>query len=435
MVAMPETPVATTHAAPNRILSVDVLRGMTMALMILVNDPGDGAHTYAQLDHATWNGLTLTDLVFPTFLFVVGASIIFSLAGRVARGDSKTVLARNIVRRGVTIVLIDFFLALFPFFHFSHLRIFGVLTRIGICYMLVGLLCLITRRITVLLSIALGLLVGYWALMRFVPVPGFGTPTHDMPILDPVRNLAAFIDRGFNQFTQRVFHTGHLYLGTSDPEGILSTIPSLSTVIFGALTGIWLRRSVARTHSGALTSTIDAPPGILKADASQLRPLQTPLQTFVGLLGASVVFLLIGFLWDRSFPINKNLWTSSFVFAAAGFSLLGLSFCYGLIDLLQLERRSSAVRAFLWPWLVFGSNAITAYATSNFLVDIFGRIHVSGLASASGRPISLMGWTYTHIFASRGSTENTSLAFSICYVALCFIPVMLLWRKRIFLKV
>ena len=138
------TPI--THAAPSRILSIDILRGLTIALMILVNDPGDGRHTYAQLEHAQWSGMTLTDLVFPTFLFLVGASIIFSLSNRIARGDSRAALARNIVRRAITILLIDFFIALFPKFHLTQLRIYGVLTRIAVCYLVVGLLCLVTRR-------------------------------------------------------------------------------------------------------------------------------------------------------------------------------------------------------------------------------------------------------------------------------------------------
>ena len=129
--------ISPTRAAPDRILSVDILRGLTIALMILVNDPGDGRHTYAQLEHAQWNGLTLTDLVFPTFLFLVGASVIFSLSNRISRGESRAALARNIIRRAATIVLIDFFIALFPSFHFTQLRIYGVLTRIALCYLIV----------------------------------------------------------------------------------------------------------------------------------------------------------------------------------------------------------------------------------------------------------------------------------------------------------
>ena len=422
-----------THAAPNRILSVDILRGLTIALMILVNDPGDGRHTYAQLEHAVWNGLTLTDLVFPTFLFLVGASIIFSLGNRIARGDSRAALAKNIVRRAVTIILIDWFIALFPYFHFTQLRIYGVLTRIAICYLIVGLLCLVTRRAAVLLSIAITLLLSYWILMRYVPVPGFGVPTHDIPLLDPDRNLTAVIDRAFSSFTISVFHTGRLYEGTRDPEGMLSTLPAIATALFGAIAGLWLRRSTAVKHQGTLT--VVEGDEVATIPVVQEEAVQTPGRTLAGLVLACAVCLTIGFLWNAAFPINKKLWTSSYVFAAAGFSLLGLSVCYGLIDYLRLERRSKIFRASLWPWLVFGSNAITAYAVSELLIEAGGMFRIHDGSAPDGRPVSLWGWIYQHLFAHGDSTKNTSLAFALFYVALCFLPNLLLWRKRIFLKV
>ncbi len=206
----------------NRVLAVDVLRGLTIALMILVNDPGDWSHVYKQLDHAEWNGFTLTDFVFPNFLFLVGASIIFSLSSRIARGDCKLTLARHMFRRAITLFAIKMFLSAFPHFHMTHLRIYGVLTRIAICYSIAGLICLAiwnTRhRIRTLLAITAALLIGYWALMRFVPVPGLGVPTHDFPILDPNNNLAAWLDRGFNAFTQRFLHTGSLYNTPTTPK-------------------------------------------------------------------------------------------------------------------------------------------------------------------------------------------------------------------------
>ena len=434
MVAMPSATVL-THAAPSRILSVDILRGLTIALMILVNDPGDGRHTYAQLEHAQWNGLTLTDLVFPTFLFLVGASIIFSLANRIARGDSRAALARNIVRRAVTIILIDFFIALFPMFHFSHLRIYGVLTRIAVCYLVVGLLCLVTRRTAVLLSLAIVLLLGYWILMRYVPVPGFGMPGRDIPLLDPDRNLTAVIDRAFSSFTLSIFHTGQLYEGTRDPEGALSTLPAIATTLFGAVTGVWLRRSTAVKHQGSLELVSPASVMEHSETADKVESVQTAGRTLLGLAVASVVCLSIGFLWNGAFPINKKLWTSSYVFAAAGFSLLGLSICYGLIDYLRLERRSKVFRALLWPWLVFGSNAITAYAVSELLIEAGGLFRIHDSSASDSRPATLWGWIYNHFIAQGHSTNNTSLVFALCYVMLCFLPNLLLWRKRVFLKV
>ena len=153
-------PSATSASAStgisNRVLSIDVLRGLTIALMILVNDPGDWAHTYAQLDHAAWNGFTLTDLVFPNFLFMVGASIIFSMQGRIRRGEDRRTLAFHIIRRSAIIFALDLFFGLYPHFHYTHLRIFGVLTRIAVCYLVAGLICLATQRARTLLAISAG---------------------------------------------------------------------------------------------------------------------------------------------------------------------------------------------------------------------------------------------------------------------------------------
>ena len=330
---------------------------------------------------------------------------------------------------------VAWFIALFPFFHLTQLRIYGVLTRIAICYFIVGLLCLVTRRAAVLLSLALTLLVGYWVLMRFVPIPGLGVPTQDIPLLDPDRNLTAYIDRGFSAFTQAVFHTGRLYEGTRDPEGLLSTLPAIATTLFGALAGLWLRRSTAVKHQGNLDLALPANEAERETADRAEQAIQTPGRTLAGLVIACIVCLVLGFAWNAVFPINKKLWTSSYVFAAAGFSLLGLSICYGLIDYLRLERQSKIFRISLWPWLVFGSNAITAYAVSELLIEAGSQIHLNDPSAASGHPVSLWGWIYPHIFSHGQSTNNTSLAFALCYVALCFLPNLLLWRKRIFLKV
>ena len=171
---------------PERIQSVDLLRGITIALMILVNDPGDWAHTFSQLDHAAWDGWTLTDLVFPTFLFLVGASTVFSLEARERKGDCRKTLAGHIIWRATKLFLLKTALSLFPYFHWTHMRIYGVLTRIAMCYLLAGLVLLMTRRIRVLLAIVAVLLVGYWVLLRWVLVPGAGMPVHDFPLLDPL---------------------------------------------------------------------------------------------------------------------------------------------------------------------------------------------------------------------------------------------------------
>ena len=425
---------ATVSKAPQRVLAVDVLRGLTIALMILVNDPGDWDHVYSQLDHAAWNGFTLTDFVFPNFLFLVGVSIVFSLESRAARGNCRLTLTGHIFRRAATLFAIKMFLTAFPHFHWTHLRIYGVLTRIALCYLVVSLLCLLTRRAQALIAIAAALLVGYWALMRFVPVPGIGVPTHAIPILDPNNNLAAWLDRAFNAFTQRWLHTGRLYETTRDPEGLLSTLPAIATTLLGAVTGLWLRRvNHGDCHSDPeLGSGEESPHSVRSAVAV------SPTRCLVGLIASGLVSLALGLLWSHWFPINKNLWTSSYVLFASGWSLLLLALCYWIIDIRRMNEKPIG-RALLWPWLVFGSNAITAFVVSNFLVEcaLWIKVPAGALANAAdpSKPISVWLWTYTHLFARHSSTNVTSLAFAIAVVALCFLPNWLLWRKKIFLKV
>jgi predicted acyltransferase len=447
--AAPITQPSVTVAAPARVISIDVLRGLTIALMILVNDPGDWAHTYTQLDHAPWNGFTLTDFVFPNFLFLVGASIIFSLQSRIARGDSKKTLALHILRRAFLIFAVKMFLTAFPYFHYTHFRIYGVLTRIALCYLAAGLICLVTQRARTLIAITASLLIGYWILMRFVPVPGLGTPTHDFSILDPDRNLTALLDRAISAFTQRTIHTGTLYEHTRDPEGLLSTLPAVATTLIGSLTGLWLRRvSVSTSQVSASTTQrsvanskeassrpdpersrggVEGPPHLARTT-----PAITPARCLNGLIASGVLALVAGLLWNLSFPINKNLWTSSYVLYSASWSLLTLALCYWLIDMRRLND-TPAGKALLWPWLVFGSNAITAFVISNLLVKIMLWIKVPD--TFTGKTITAWLWTYHHLFARNGSTNVTSLAFAIAVVAVCFLPNWYLWRNKIFLKI
>jgi len=401
-----------------RVLSVDALRGLTIAFMILVNDPGDWNHVYTPLDHAEWNGFTPTDLVFPTFLFLVGCSIVFSISSRLAKAIPKKTIALQILRRAALIFAIKMFLAAFPHFHLTHLRIFGVLTRIALCYLIAGLLFLYVRSWKALAAIAVALLLGYWALMRFVPIPGLGHPFTDFPINDPDRNLAAWIDRGFNAWCQRTIHTGTLYEHTRDPEGLLSTLPSIATTLLGIFAALVLKRQPILPRYNALRGFFE-PERIAKDVAA------------ISLSIAGLFCLLLGQLWNPWFPINKKLWTSSYVLYAGGWSILLLSLFYWLFDSLELQKRSRLARGILWPMLVFGSNAITAYCFSELLVETLLWIK---LPTAPGHTLSVWRWLYTHLFAFHGSTYNTSLAFAIAYVAVCFIPNWLLWRKRIFLR-
>ena len=411
---MPDRPVATSFAPSNRVLSIDVLRGITIAFMILVNDPGDWGHTYAQLDHAKWNGWTLTDLVFPSFLFIVGASIILSLHSRIARGESRRNLGVHIVRRSVTIYVLAMVLNIVPYFRFTHLRLYGVLPRIALCYLCAGLICLVTQRARNLLVIVAVLLIGYWALMRFVPVPGCGVPVRDVPLLDPDCNLAAWLDRSVIGFIQRTIHTGYLYNKTRDPEGLLSTIPAVATTLLGAVTALWMRRVGTVSEGAGFPAT--------KAHCA------------AGLFLAGLVSMAAGLLWNVWFPINKNLWTSSYVLFAAGCSLVGLAACYWLIDVRRLHE--TRVGGWLvWPWLVYGSNAIVAYVTSVVLVKTLLFIKISSVLGPNGKPVTAWGWIYNDLFARGHSTELTSLAFGLWFVLMCFIPNWILWRKRIFVKI
>jgi predicted acyltransferase len=396
--------------------------------MILVNDPGDWAHTYTQLDHAPWNGWTLTDLVFPSFLFLVGMSLIFSFQSRIARSASGTLdqatrvtLAVHLFRRAAIIFAIKMFLSAYPHFHLAHLRIYGVLTRLALCYLCAGLICLVTRRIVPLACITAALLVGYWALMRFIPVPGFGVPTHDIPLLDPTGNLAAWIDRGVSAFTLRTINMGRLYQTTRDPEGLLSTLPAIATTLLGSIAALWLRRVPhdRRGLTAPIVGSVSSP-----TPSNLTHPLATLFITGIASLTA-------GLLWNRTFPINKNLWTSSYVLLAAGISLLGLALFYWLVDIERIQERSPIAKAAIWPWLVFGSNAIAAFVISELIVETMAWIKVQD----SGKTISSWNWIYVHLFSHGHSTEMTSVAFALAFVILCFLPNWLLYRKRIFLKV
>ena len=228
-----------------RLVSLDAFRGATIAGMLLVNDPGTWSAIFPPLEHAAWDGWTPTDLVFPFFLFMVGVALAFSFRSRLARGESRQDLLQHVLWRGFLLLALGVFLNGFPnHYHIHSLRFYGVLQRIAICYVITSILELWTGW-RAQIAVIVGCLVGYWILMRYASVPGFGVPTtHGIPLLDPDRNIAAWLDRKLL--------AGHLYEVTRDPEGVLSTIPSLATCLLGLQTGKWLRsaRSPARKASG-----------------------------------------------------------------------------------------------------------------------------------------------------------------------------------------
>jgi predicted acyltransferase len=385
---------ATTTTAPEtivntmrRLVSLDVARGITIAFMILVNNGGSGKYSYRQLEHSPWNGWTLTDLVFPSFLFIAGIAIVFSNEARMARGESKGTLRLHVLKRAVILFLFGLVVNGFPLFHLGTLRIYGVLQRIAICFLFASLLYLWNSRAWVAATTAVVALLGYWILMRWVPIPGIGVPTHSVPLLDPNQNWVAYLDR-------KVL-PGRLYEGVRDPEGLLSNIPAMGTILFGVLTGMWLRR-----------------PKSLSTKA-------------VGLLVASISGLVLGSLWNAWFPINKKLWTSSYVLFAAGCTLLLLALCFYAVEIKKWTR------GWTFPWLVFGSNAITAYVFSELLAAALDTITVHD----GGRITSLQQFIYQHWFFPIMNPSFGSLMYAIAFVLVCFVPVLLLYRKKIFIKI
>jgi predicted acyltransferase len=391
--ATPEITSSGPLAKPGRMLSLDVLRGLDIAFMILVNNNGDGARAYWALKHADWNGFTPTDLVFPTFLFLVGISTVFSTEARLTQGATKQSIFLHTLRRTVIIFLLGLLVNSFPHFNLHTLRIYGVLPRIAICYFIVAVLYLMSpgwRSKLVLLVAALGT---YWILMRYIPVPGYGLPGRDVPFLDRDANLVAWLDR-------HIFSAPHLYERTRDPEGLLSTIPALGTALMGMLTGIWLRtgRSLAEKARGVAV--------------------------------AGLTSLILGGVWNYWFPLNKKLWTSSFVLFAGGWSLLLLALSIWVVDIVRASEgaeRTQRARIFT-PFLVFGTNAISAYVFSELLAGAIDNIHMS----AGG---NLQQWLYHSILAVVPDPAFASLLYSLCFVAVCWLPVYLLYRRRIFIKI
>jgi predicted acyltransferase len=381
--------------APSRIqrfLSLDVARGITIAFMIMVNNNG-GSGSWGFMNHAQWNGLTPTDLVFPTFVFVVGVSIVFAFHARLAKGASRSSLAVHTVQRAAILFLFGLIVNGFPFFALAHFRVYGVLQRIAVCYLVVGLFYLWDQRVSTKIAALVVALVGYWALLRWVPIPGIGMPGRDVPFMDMTRNLVSWIDRG-------VF-PNHLYLGwddhsTRDPEGLLSDLPAIGTALMGVLTGMWLRTQKS-----------------------------VPVKT-IGLACASIVSLALGYLWSLEFPLNKNMWTSSFVLVAGGYSLALLTLCFWAVELKGWRK------GWTYPCLVFGSNAIAAYMFSELVPGILYNISVP---VGNGTRPNLVGWIFNNVYAHIPDPGWAAFGYSFSFTAFCFIPVLILYRKKIFLKV
>ncbi len=427
---------------------------MTIAGMVLVNNPG-GSPVYWPLDHAEWNGLTPTDWIFPFFLFIVGVSISISLGKRVTQKPDAQAYWK-IVSRSATIYLLGAAISIIPFFQFQAtdapdaikilvwlafaaalyflllrnfkiaaafvvvgllgiaglnlagynvvpynygtLRIFGVLQRIAVCYLVTSLIFLHTNW-KQQVGIAVVLLLGYWLVMTVIPVPGCDITS----ISDKACNLAAYIDRS-------VLTENHIWRGGKvyDPEGILSTIPAIVTTISGVLTGRWLVSEPGAEATGF-------PPD---ANANSLNKVS-------GLFFFGVALLALGLIWNSYFPMNKALWTSSYVLATTGIALLTLGFCYWLIDI-------KGYRKWAKPFEIFGSNALALFVFTGIFARMIAAYRVTG---ADGQLISSQRWVVNHVYLPIWNPIDASLAFAISFILFWLFLMWLLYRKRIYIKV
>ncbi len=444
----------------DRLISLDVFRGMTIAGMVLVNNPGTWSSIYAPLKHAEWHGLTPTDWIFPFFLFIVGVAVPIALSKRIDEGVTSKVYWK-IITRSLVIFALGLAMSVTPFFQFAAtdapdaakmliwismtaglfflllrnfkigaamiglsiagivaiyvygynvvpynfdtMRLPGVLQRIAICYLVVSLIFLHTNW-KQQLGIAAGLLLGYWALMTLIPVSGCEVTTID----DKACNLAAWLDR-------MILTENHMWRSAKvfDPEGILSTLPAIATTLSGVLAGTWLM------HRGKLQVTSD------KGEDPKLSNRYFSLERVGGMFFFGVILLAVGYIWHSYFPMNKSLWTSSYVLVTSGIALLTLAACYWLIDI-------KGYRKWAWPFVVFGVNALPLFVFSGIMARMLGAYRVAG---AEGKPVSLQKWIFDNIYLAVAQPIDASLLYAISFILLWLFLMWLLYRRQVFLKV
>jgi predicted acyltransferase len=371
---------------PGRLISLDVFRGLTVMAMILVNNPGDWGHIYPPLEHAEWNGCTPTDLIFPFFLFIVGVSLVYALDGIKRQGGPQGAVLLRVLRRAAVLFGLGLLLSLYPKFDFSAVRIMGVLQRIALVFLGCSFIFLKTTwRTQVWLIISF--LIGYAVLMQLVPVPGFGPAN-----LEPATNLGAWLDR-------TLFTEAHLWKQskTWDPEGLLGTLPALGTGLLGVLTAQWLRRRD-----------------------------QKPAAKVVWLFVAAGGLIIFGLCWAPWFPINKALWSSSYVLYCGGLAMAGLAALYWICDV-------QGYRAWTRPALVYGVNAILVFCLSALLSRTFGLFK---LALPGGKTGGLKEWLYEWGIAPHfQDPRNSSLVGAVTLIVIWYFILSWMYKKGVVLKV
>jgi len=372
-----------------RLVSLDVFRGITIAGMILVNNPGSWSHVYPPLLHAEWHGWTPTDLIFPFFLFIVGVAMTYSFSKMFEKGISKTEIYKKVFKRSAILFGIGLFMAVFPvvrfdplrLYDFSSMRIMGILQRIALCYLFASIIYLEFQKIRSQFIWLMGLLGGYWLLMSVVPVPGHGAGD-----LSREGNLAAFIDQ--------LVMTDHLWKPGWDPEGLLSTIPAIGTVLLGLLTG-----------------------ELLRSEQSQKEKV---IQMFLyGNLG-----LAAGLIIDVWFPINKGLWTSSYVLFTGGFALHFLAICYWFVDM-------KGYRKWTKPFEVYGLNALAVFVLSTLMAKL---MYVIPVYTSDGQT-TIKGLIYDNLLLPFASPINASLLFAVFYILFWLWIMWIFYKRKIFIKI
>ena len=414
-------PIPPAAPGAGRLMSLDVFRGVTIASMMLVNNPGSWSHTYAPLEHAAWNGWTFTDTIFPFFLWIVGVAIPLSTARRLEQGQSRRQLFLHAARRAVILFALGLFLNSFSFFidgslprlgfagwlhhYLTNVRIPGVLQRIAICYFLATLIFLRTGlRGQVIWAAAL--LLGYWALMAFAPFPVnvHGQTRYIAGVFEKGDNFAAYVDNLV--FNGPVIGT-HVWktARTWDPEGIVSTVPAIATCLFGILTGQLLRSGRSADEKTAW------------------------------LMVAGVLLMWLGRIMDFRLPINKSLWTSSYAVFMAGLAMICLGVYYWFIDV-------KGCRAFVKPFAIYGMNAITVFV----LAGVLGRLSLEIKIGSGENALALKTWLYDRLCAPfagpdtapflgfLASPKNASLLWALMYVTLLYVVAWVMFRKKWFVK-